>query len=388
VLLAAEDELPARGPHDFDHHERIDVAGSQSAILRRILELHEARPFLGIVPVLQYGLAPAALALRRLGLPGPSPAAVARTANKLRMRQVLEAAGMGQVRFAACSSPAEAEAFRHAVGGPIVVKPIDSSGSDGVARVEAAEHVPAAFHLAATARGASGVFCEEFVPGPEVSLEGYVVNGRLVRVAVTDKRSDARFLELGHSQPSRHAPDVQEAAWRLAERALSALGVTSGLCHTEVLLSPRGPVLVETHTRMAGDYIHFLTARTTGVDLAEVAVALAVGEDPEAWPRPTGVAAAVAFLPSRGGTVRSVDMPPLAAAIGVLRAAPGLSVKPGARLNGRSASWERLAHAIAVGATPEAALSAARTHLGSVRIEFEEDRAPEPPLLAAARSGA
>jgi len=202
------------------------------------------------------------------------------------------------------------------------------------------------------------------------------VDGRLVPVAVTDKLSDPRFLELGHTQPSRHPPEVLEAAWEVAERALAALGVTCGLCHTEVRLSPRGPVIVETHTRMGGDFIHVLTALTTGVDLMDVAVALAMGEVPDARPHPTGVAAAVAFLPARPGTVVAVDVPPLGLGPGVLSSGPGLLVKPGARLTGRSASWERLAHAVAIGATPEAALEAATSYLSSVRIEMAEDRVP------------
>ncbi|HEY3121101.1 MAG TPA: ATP-grasp domain-containing protein, partial [Vicinamibacteria bacterium] len=372
VLLSEDEHVAGIGGDEFEHRERVDVDRPQSAILRRILDLHETRRFAAIVPVMQYGLAPAALAARRLGLPGTPPAAVERTANKLRMRQVLEQAGLGQVRYAGCDSPEQVEAFRREVGGPIVVKPMSGTGSDGVSRVDAAEEVAAAFELAATARGSSGVLCEEFIAGPEVSLEGYVTEGRLVAVAITDKLSDARFLELGHSQPSRHPPEAQAEAWRLAERALAALGMTHAMCHTEIRLSPRGPVIVETHPRIGGGWIHVLTALTTGVDLADVAVALALGEAPGALPRPTGVAAAVAFLPARAGTVSAVEMPPATGE--VRRAGLGMFVKPGARLSGRSASWERLGQAVAVGATPEAALESATRYLRSVRIDFEEDR--------------
>jgi biotin carboxylase len=375
ILLLDEDELCSVGGTD-DGQGGVDVQRFHSAALRRILDLHEAHPLAGIVPVLQYGLAPAALALRRLGLPGPSPAAVERTANKVRMRQVLERAGLGQVRFAACGSPEEAEAFRRAVGGPIIVKPADGTGSEGVSRVNGAEELRPAFERADSGGAARGVLCEEFISGPEVSLEGYVVGGRVVPVAVTDKLSDARFLELGHTQPSRHPSEVQEAAWAVTERALAALGVDGALCHAEVRLSARGPVIVEIHPRIGGDHIPVLTALTTGVDLADVAVALALGEVPTARPRPTGVASAVAYLPPRAGTVRTVAMPPLESGTGVQRAGPGLLVKVGARLRGRSASWDRLAYAITAGPTAEAALEAARAHLGSMRIEFEEQQTP------------
>jgi biotin carboxylase len=372
VLLAARDESRQAEGGAFDACRYFDIERPPSALLREILAI-DARSggVAGIVPILEFGLAPAAVAARRLGLPGTPPLAVQACGDKLRMRRALASAGLAQVCHASCETSAEAEAFRRRAGGAIIIKPTSGAGSDGVSLVDHPGGVERALALARSARGSRRVLCEGFVTGPEVSLEGYVSRGRLHRVAITDKVSDSRFLELGHSQPSRHSAADCEGAWRLAEAALAALGMVHGMCHTEVRLSPRGPVLIETHPRAGGDYIHRVTRLTTGVCLADRAVALALGEEPPAPERVAKTAAAVAYLPPRAGRVVSAALPARGDGDGIVEAGLGPLVTQGAMLSGRSASWERIAYAVAVGPTPEMALDAARRYLAEADVAIE-----------------
>jgi biotin carboxylase len=348
------------------HAETVDVV-DQRAVARQILRLHATHDFEAIVPVMEFGLLPAALAAMQLGLPTPSVRAVQNTRDKLRMRRVLEAAGLGQVRYAHCQTLAEAGSFWRLVDGPVFLKPAAGSGSDGVSRIVDERDLQGAWDLAASAPGFTGALCEEFVAGPEVSLEGYSVDGRFMPVALTDKLTDERFVELGHSQPSRRTAQEYRRTCEFVAQALTALGVTTAVSHTEMKLTPAGPVMIETHTRMGGDNIHRLTRQTTGIDLADLTVALALGEHPALTPSDTGVAAAIRFLSGRMGRVASVELPLLheggdATAMTYLR--------PGDETTGRSSSLGRLGYAMAVGVTPEAAVSAAERCLAEVRVEF------------------
>lgn len=352
----------------IDAVETVDLARPVE-VVRRLAALRAAGAFERIVPVTEFGLLPAALATAQLGLPGPSVAAVRQTRDKLQMRRVLEAAGLGQVAFAGCRDVAAARAFLDRVGGPVVVKPVSGSGSEGISRVASPDELPAAFELASRAAGFMGVLCEEYVEGPEVSLEAYSVGGRLVPVALTDKRTDARFLEVGHQQPSAQPDAVRQAVCELAARALTALGVRDGVSHSEFRLGPRGPVLIETHTRMGGGALHVLTRLTTGVDLADLMVAFGLGEEPDASPAPQGPGAAVRFLVGRPGRVASVEVPPTGPGDGVVAVAVP---EPGRLVTGRSASRERLGHVIATGKTADEAGRVAEAFAARIRIHYEE----------------
>lgn len=353
----------------IEHVETADFA-RPAGVVRRIAALRAANAIERVVSVTEFGLLPAAIATAQLGLPGPATRAVRDTRDKLRMRRVLAEAGLGQVRHAACRDLDEARRFLDEIGGPIVVKPVSGSGSDGVSRVAGADQLDAAFTLAAGAAGFMGLLCEEYVDGAEVSLEGYSLAGRFVPITLTDKITDERFLEIGHQQPSGQPPEVFEAVTEYASRALTALGVTDGVTHSEFRLAARGPVLIETHTRMGGGNLHVLTRLTTGVDLADLMVAFGLGESPDVRPVPQGRGAAVRFLVGRPGRIAGVVAPPATSADGV----HALKLPdPGRTVTGRSASQERLGYVITTGATAEAAGRAAEDFAARIRIHYEGD---------------
>lgn len=359
-----------------DHVEAVDWS-QPLEVVRRIVDLYAAGHIQRVVPADEFGLLPAALATAQLGIVGLSLEAVRNTRDKLHMRRVLEQAGLGQLRYAICRSLAEAQAFLDEVGGPIILKPVSGTGSDGVSRVTSADELAAAFKLAAGAAGFTGILCEEYIDGPEVSLEGYSVDGRFVPVALTDKLIDERFLEIGHQQPSAQPQSVFDAAADIAGRALAALGVRSGVTHTEFRISSsRGPVLIETHTRMGGDHIHVLTRLTTGVDLADLMVAFSLGEKVDVRPVPQGRAAAVRFSVGRAGRVRGVSVPAVEPDSGIQEV---LGPPIGKVVTGRSSSPDRLARVIATGPTPAAAGKTAEDFLDRIQIAyFEQNDAAVP----------
>lgn len=352
VIAATFPESLERGTPDpaVIHFEPVNFRNLMPTV-RRLIELHAEFGYDGIVSVSEYGLLPAAMAARTLNLPGTAPTVVQNTRDKTRMRRALEAKGLGQVRFRACSKLADAQEFFAGIGGPIIVKPVMGTGSDGVSRVDDAAALAAAWKLAGGARSFGGVLCEEFIEGPEVSIEAVVVGGELFPVAITDKMTDARFLEIGHSQPTLLSPDMQQRIFAATADVMRGLGVTDAVTHTEMRLSPRGPVLIETHTRMGGDFINVLTNETTGVDLGEIHVALALGEKVEVRPQALSRGAAVRFVTGTAGRIASITLPPAGDGIQDVRS----YVHVGDNTSGRSASLDRFGHVVAVGESREAA---------------------------------
>lgn len=338
-------------------------------VVRALVKLPESHGAVAIAPVTEYGLLPAAMAASQLGLPGPGTLAVYNTRDKRRMRLALERAGLPQLRWAACGNLAEAREFMRSVGGAIILKPVSGSGSEGVSRVGHEDLLESAWQLASSAEGFAGVLCEEYVEGPEVSLEGYSVSGHFVPVALTDKVLDARFIEVGHQQPSAHPPEVFQAVADLAARSLKALGVRDAVSHSEFRLGPRGPVLIETHTRFGGGCIHVLTRLSTGVDLADVLVGLALGEQPDVRPQDMGQGAAVRLpVGQHAGVLEGLEFPARQPGDGLHDVR---SYYPaGHALTGRGSSRARLGHVIATGPTVAAAAERAEAYVAGCRVVY------------------
>lgn len=297
-----------------------------------------------------------------LGLPGNPPQAMADSRNKARVREVLDAAGVDQPRFAAVRSVAEAAAALERVGLPCVVKPADDSGSNDVllcrTREEVLAHAEHVLSVELNVRGlptARTALLEEYVEGPEYSVEMFGDGGAQVCVGITAKTvSDGPyFVEQRHLFPAPLA-DADAAALRgTVDAALTALGVELGATHTEVKLSARGPLIVEVNARLAGGMIPELIRLATGVDLLEQQLRAACGR-PVELTGGQGGSAGIRFLAADregvltgiGGVADGERVPGVQRV--VLTAAPGRAVRPPRN------AYDRLGHVIAAGPTTEA----------------------------------
>ncbi|MFJ8885745.1 ATP-grasp domain-containing protein [Streptomyces sp. NPDC102402] len=287
-------------------------------LLPQVERLHQALCFDGVVTSCDYYLPTAARIAARLCLPGPSPASMENACRKDATRRVLAAAGVPGPRFAVCADGAEAEAAARDLGYPLVVKPVDLCGGMLVRRVDderaLAEACRALARFPRNARGqrrAPHILLEEFLRGPEVSVETVTCRGVAHVVGVTDKsvgRAPA-FVETGHMFPAALAPDGRDAATDAALRAGEALGLDDVVAHTEVKLTADGPRVVEVNPRPAGNRITELVRHVTGIDLAAACVDVALGREPDLRRRDTGLrSAAIGFLvPEAAGTLASVE---------------------------------------------------------------------------------
>jgi biotin carboxylase len=255
----------------------------------------------------------AALAARSLGFGGARAAR-----DKHRMRVVCAAAGVPVPGFAQVPSGQPAPP---PLGFPCVLKPRFLSASRGVMRADDeatwyAAHQRLARLLAvpevrAIDPGAAAtILVEEFVAGPEVALEGLMVEGRLVPLAFFDKPDplDGPFFEETlYLTPSRHPEALQQSAWKVAEAAAAALGIDDGPIHGELRLGERGPVLLELAARSIGGLCGRMLRFGAGLTLEDLIVRHALGIEvtPPSLERR---AAGVMMLPiPAAGVLRSVD---------------------------------------------------------------------------------
>jgi biotin carboxylase len=340
---------------------------------------HELHPFTRIATFGETDQDRCAVIGEALGITTHSPPTVELVHDKHAMRARLRETGVDTTASALVADVDALTAFVREHGFPCVVKPVAGSGSEGVAVVRQESELASAFERAgARFEGLpdAGVLVEQFHEGPQFSVEAFSELAEHQVVAITRKFSDpTTFVELGHVAPAYLTLEQQEDVHEYVERVLDALGVEFGATHTEIVLTPAGPRVIETHVRMGGDEIPALAFDATGVDLAEYVVRQTVGEKV----LPDIRAALAEERPARCSAIWFVA-PPVA---GVLADVSGLDearnvkgvtdvqllVRPGGTIGALESSDSRVAYVRAVGETADLAVGAARK--AAAHLEFQ-----------------
>jgi biotin carboxylase len=268
-----------------------------------------------IAPGIDFPVAIAARVAERQGLPHPlSPVSALLAVSKLRQREQFAQARVPHVRYEVCSTLEEAYAAAGKLGYPCVVKAPDRQGQKGLALVEDADGLAAAFEQALAEARSSAVLVEERVGQHELTVNAFSLDGRFHALTVTDRvvaAAPAFGVALAHVWPSNAPAGGVEAAVEVANRAAEALGVQAGPTYTQVLLGPEGPVVGELAARLGGGHDAELCAAALGIDLNGLALATALGEAVtfDKLSRRAGGACVRFLVPGPGvlGSVEGVD---------------------------------------------------------------------------------
>jgi biotin carboxylase len=272
----------------------------------------------GVTTYMEHFVELAARLTHRLGLPGNSPMAAAACRDKATTRRLLAKHGVPSAISFLAEDADQAVNIARRLGYPVVVKPRGRAGSAGVLRADSDEDVRAAFHralvdsvLGLEAWSVPGALVEEYLRGPEISVETVVLGPEQVRiVAVTRKSlgSEPQFQEIGHSVDARDPLLTDPVLAAVVTAAVRALGLSRGVLHVELRLTAEGPRVIEVNGRPAGDLIPLLVERATGVNLSQALATLAIGGMPDLTPT-RSEAAAIGFLyPEYSGYVEQLDV--------------------------------------------------------------------------------
>jgi biotin carboxylase len=301
----------------------------------------------------------AAAVAAELGLPHPlEPAVAQRATDKLEQRRAFAREGVPQPRFSedGAGFPVDAR---------VVVKPAAAQGQRGLAIVEPGGDIAAAAALAAADSRDGRPLCEEFVEGPELTVNAFVEGGRFVPLTVTDRERALAFgVATAHLYPSQH-PVADVVA--VAEAACRALAIVDGPTYTQVLLAPGGARVMEVAARLGGGHDAELCAAALGVDLSAAAVRAALGEPPASLEPLRDRAAVVRFLIAPSGRLLGVE------GLAQARALPGVELAHSYRVAGElieplRRGPDRAGFVLATGATRPDAEAAA--HAAEQTIRF------------------
>ena len=166
------------------------------------------------------------------------------------------------------------------------------------------------YHRALQESRNHSVVIEQFIDGPEFSVEAIVWQGEPHVLAVTDKKTtDAPFfVELGHNQPSIFPLSVQQQVREAALAGMKALNLDNCAAHCELKIQDGQPYLMEIGARLGGDFITtVLTPLSTGIDMVGAAINVALGEEPDLQPKIAGQGVCIRYFTPRPGLLVGIE---------------------------------------------------------------------------------
>lgn len=250
-----------------------------------VLALAERLRIDGILAYASDPAAPtAAYVAERLGLPGNPYESVLVLTHKDLFREFQHAHGFNAPQFRSAATLDDARGGFEQLRPPVVLKPVDSSGSKGVRILHSADKIAPAFDAAMAFSRAKRVILEEHVSAGryQVAGDGFLENGVLTFRCFANEhfKPGHPTLPVGESFPSVESAEIQAAIHSEAQRLLTLLGMRSGGLNFDVRVDPAARLfLMELGPRAGGFLLPDIIELATGVDLAGRAVDTALGID-------------------------------------------------------------------------------------------------------------
>lgn len=247
-----------------------------------------------------------------MNLVGISVDTALKATNKAEMRKALQADGVPIPKFFKVSNKDEYLEAVKQLTVPFIVKPADSSGSRGIFEVidiTDEKLINEAYEYCHPYSRIGDIVVEEYMSGPEVSVETISVDGLCHVIQITDKLTTGapHYVEMGHSQPTRHSKEVSERIAEVTKAANKAIGIKNGPSHTEIIVTNEGPKIVELGARLGGDNITtHLVPLSTGINMVECCIKIALGEKPDIeakWNK----GSAIRYFKQHAGIVKSIE---------------------------------------------------------------------------------
>lgn len=274
-------------PDNPGHRYADEYYNVSTTDLEGVLNLAKKLNIDGIVAYASDPAAPtAAYVSEKMGLPGNPYESVKILTEKDLFRNFLAEHGFNTPKAHGYKTYEEALKDINSYRFPVMVKPVDSSGSKGVVKIENATQLKDAVTEALLYSRGKRFIIEEFIvkKGYQVSGDGFSVNGKLAFTSYGNELYSGNgtrdYVALGEFWPSLLTNNIKKKVDDELQRLITALGMKTSAYNIEVILDKDDNVYVlELGPRNGGSYIPQLIQYATGVDLIKYTIKAALGED-------------------------------------------------------------------------------------------------------------
>lgn len=276
------DYLPSNPGHKYaDEYHNVSTIDKKA-----ILGLAEKLAIDGILSYASDISAPtAAFVSERLNLPTNPLVAVETLTNKGRFRAFLREQGMATIKGEVFSQTGVAKEFAICCGFPVMVKPVDSSGSKGVTKVIGEREFDQAFATAMAYSTSKRVIVEEYIKkkGYQIDGDGFIRDSVITTFIVMDQHNDiARnpHAPIGLSYPSIQPIQYQVMAYQVIQKIFETLGMKFGAFNFEYIVGDDDKMhLLEIGPRNGGNFIPDTIKHCTGIDMISASIKACLGDD-------------------------------------------------------------------------------------------------------------
>ena len=219
---------------------------------------------------------------RQLGLPCISQKSIEATTNKYKMREIFKENGIPNPKYAQINIKLNNVLLTaEAIGFPQVIKPIKQGGQRGLFKVRNKEELKEALDQLKSIDLDQEIIIEEFLEGEEINVVGLVIEGRTKALTISERIKD-QYKSFGvvqrHLYPGNYSEETIKAVEKLVEDIINAIELKNGLLFPQIIITEKGPMVIEIGVRVPGGIMKELFEYATGYDLLDLQIDFALGE--------------------------------------------------------------------------------------------------------------
>ncbi len=274
------DYIPENEGHRYADEAHFDSTTDFEAVLKLASDLN-------VDGIMTFNSDPAALTAayvgEQLGLPNSGFDAVKIMSEKDLFRDFLAANNFNCPKHSSYTSLEELNIELPGFKFPVVIKPVDSSGSKGVTVAYSVDDVEIVFNRAIAYSRSKRVIVEEYISlkGNQFHGDGMIIDGKLSYCCLGDHHFNAsinNIVPISTTFPSSHSEDEVLAVQSEVDRFIQAVGFKQGGINIEARIAQDGKVyLIEVGARNGGNFTPIVIQYATGYNFIDVALSLSLG---------------------------------------------------------------------------------------------------------------
>lgn len=225
---------------------------------------------------------------QKLNLPSHTFDAALNASIKTRMRKCFSDANVPSPKFFNLDkdnfTQDKLKEISSLIGFPLVVKPVDNMGARGCRMVRSLKEFEPAVKIAIEVSRSGNAIVEEYMDGPEYSIDALVYNGTftVTGFALRYIKYPPYFIETGHTMPAELDKSVHNQLISVFALGAKALGLEKGAAKADIKFTKNGPMIGEIAGRLSGGYMSGWTyPYSSDLNLTKEALLIACGKEPE-----------------------------------------------------------------------------------------------------------
>lgn len=218
----------------------------------------------------------------KMNLCGLDIASANKATDKVLMKEAFKQGDVRTSDFIKAKFAQEAVDFLRAAKKPIMLKPVDSSGSRGVTKVQTAQEIIDKFDEILGYSGKDYLIAEEFVEGNEIGIDLFVYHHEIVLSAVHGKltfHNGHADVPLGHYFPFEASDKLTKDIRNEIEKVVKTMGFNNCAVNMDVLIRDDKAYIIEASGRAGATCIPELISKYYGFNYYEKMIQTALGQD-------------------------------------------------------------------------------------------------------------